>query len=279
LEWTKKQTELAHKVYSCYEAGPFGYSLHRKLIALGVTNYVVRPRDWDEYGKKVKTDQRDARELVLHLDRYVSGNEKAFCVVRVPTEAQEQARSRSRQREALQKEKQRLAAQGRKRGRSRNCECCSCVGRQAAFERLIQLLFEMPHCRIEPPLDSPYYPRSVNNRRRVKKQFPFSCQTLRGRLAISMHAAHDASGVEMKRHCPSSGLRRGCKSALQRAPSQRCIIGGGRKIIPQPLSNHVHSSNFNPCLSCSLPNHPKIGLGLDFLGLSESATSVWQVTG
>jgi hypothetical protein len=45
LEWTKKQTELAHKVYSCYEAGPFGYSLHRKLTALGVTNYVVRPRD------------------------------------------------------------------------------------------------------------------------------------------------------------------------------------------------------------------------------------------
>ncbi len=113
LEWTKKQTQLAQKVYSCYEAGPFGYSLHRKLAALGVTNYVVRPRDWDDYGQKVKTDQRDARELALNLDRYVGGNHKAFCVVRVPTEAQEQARSRSRQRESLQKHKQRLAAQGR----------------------------------------------------------------------------------------------------------------------------------------------------------------------
>ncbi len=50
---------------------------------------------------------------MLGLDRYVAGNEDAFCVVRVPTEAQEQARSRSRQRESLQKEKQRLAAQGR----------------------------------------------------------------------------------------------------------------------------------------------------------------------
>jgi transposase len=50
---------------------------------------------------------------VLHLDRYVGGNRAAFCVVRVPTEAEEQARSRSRQRESLQKEKQRLAAQGR----------------------------------------------------------------------------------------------------------------------------------------------------------------------
>ena len=113
LEWARKQTELADQVYSCYEAGPFGYRLHRQLTSLGVTNYVVRPRDWDEYGKKVKTDKRDAKGLVLHLDRYVGGNPDAFCVVRVPSEAEEQARSRSRQRESLQKEKQRLAAQGR----------------------------------------------------------------------------------------------------------------------------------------------------------------------
>ncbi len=113
LDWAKKQTALARQVYSCYEAGPFGYSLHRKLVELGITNYVVRPRDWDEYGKKVKTDKRDAKAMVLSLDRYIAGNSDAFCVVRVPTEAQEQARSRSRQRESLQKEKQRLAAQGR----------------------------------------------------------------------------------------------------------------------------------------------------------------------
>src|ERR1019366_6063625 len=113
LEWAKKQTALAQQVYSCYEAGPFGYRLHRKLKELGITNYVIRPRDWDEYGKKVKTDKRDAKEMVLNLDRYVSGNQEAFCVVRVPTEAEEQARSRSRQRESLQKEKQCLAAQGR----------------------------------------------------------------------------------------------------------------------------------------------------------------------
>jgi len=113
LQWVAKQTELAQRVYCCYEAGPFGYSLHRKLTALQATNYVVRPRDWDEYGKKVKTDKRDAKELVLNLERYLCGNSEAFCVVRVPTEAEEQARSRSRQRESLQKEKQRLAAQGR----------------------------------------------------------------------------------------------------------------------------------------------------------------------
>ena len=85
MKWAQKQPELAAQVYSCYEAGPFGYSLHRKLTALGLTNYVVRPRDWDEYGKQVKTDKRDAKELVLHLDRYVGGNTEAFCVVRVPS--------------------------------------------------------------------------------------------------------------------------------------------------------------------------------------------------
>jgi transposase len=108
-----KQLTLAEKVFTCYEAGPFGYSLHRELEKMRATNYVVRPRDWDEYGKKVKTDKRDAKELALHLDRYVSGNHDAFCVVRVPSPEQEQERSISRQRESFQNERQRLAAQGR----------------------------------------------------------------------------------------------------------------------------------------------------------------------
>src|SRR6266705_3247947 len=111
--WVAKQITLAEKVFTCYEAGPFGYSLHRELEKMGATNYVVRPRDWDEYGKKVKTDKRDAKQLALHLDRYVSGNHEAFCVVRVPTPEQEQERSISRQRESFQRERQRLAAQGR----------------------------------------------------------------------------------------------------------------------------------------------------------------------
>src|SRR5258707_10202609 len=111
--WVAKQITLAEKVFTCYEAGPFGYSLQRKLEKMGTTNYVVRPRDWDEYHKKVKTDKRDAKQLALHLDRYVNGNQDAFCVVRVPSPEQEQERSISRQRESFQREKQRLAAQGR----------------------------------------------------------------------------------------------------------------------------------------------------------------------
>src|SRR5260370_35153981 len=111
--WMAKQITLAEKVFTCYEAGPFGYSLHRKLEKMGTANYVVRPRDWDEYGKKVKTHKRDAKQLALHLDRYVNGNDDAFCVVRVPAPEQEQARSISRQRESFQNERLRLAAQGR----------------------------------------------------------------------------------------------------------------------------------------------------------------------
>src|SRR5262245_53232861 len=38
LEWVKTQLALADAVHSCYEAGPFGYGLHRDLVQLGVQN-------------------------------------------------------------------------------------------------------------------------------------------------------------------------------------------------------------------------------------------------
>ena len=85
LTWIAEQLEKADEVHSCYEAGCFGYVLHRKLTALGVCNLVVRPRNWDEYGQRVKTDKRDAAELCSHLDRYLAGNKKALTVVRVPS--------------------------------------------------------------------------------------------------------------------------------------------------------------------------------------------------
>ena len=55
LEWAKKQTALARQVYSCYEAGPFGYWLHRKQ------------------GAPVRTFRRAA---VLHRAGRTSGGEK-----------------------------------------------------------------------------------------------------------------------------------------------------------------------------------------------------------
>jgi transposase len=113
LEWVKKQVELAEVVHSCYEAGPFGYGLHRALVALGIHNVVVQPVCLDERRTGVNDDKRDARELALRLDRYVAGNRHALATVRVPTPAEEQQRIHSRQREQLRREVQRVASQGR----------------------------------------------------------------------------------------------------------------------------------------------------------------------
>jgi hypothetical protein len=45
LRFVAKQQDLAGEVHTCYEAGAFGYYLHRKLEALGVR---VRNRGQDE---------------------------------------------------------------------------------------------------------------------------------------------------------------------------------------------------------------------------------------
>lgn len=113
LVWAKAQLEQAEKVYTCYEAGPFGYGLHRQLLALGINNLVIRPQNWDELGKGVKTDKTDALALTQRLDRYVQGNLKALAVIRVPTVAEEQDRAASRHREQLRQCRQRMEAQGR----------------------------------------------------------------------------------------------------------------------------------------------------------------------
>ena len=110
------------RVVCCYEAGPLGYALQRELTAAGVTCYVVRPQDWDRHGSKVKTDGRDARELVEALARYEAGNKHAMAVVRVPEVAQEQRRALSRQRGSLVKEVKRIAAMGRSQAMSQGHE-------------------------------------------------------------------------------------------------------------------------------------------------------------
>jgi transposase len=113
LLWAKKQLDQAEEVYSCYEAGPLGYGLHRALEAMGIHNVVIRPQNWDELKRGVKTDQTDALALVQRLDRYVQGNQRALAIVRVPTPAQELARAQSRQREQLLAHRLRFEAQGR----------------------------------------------------------------------------------------------------------------------------------------------------------------------
>jgi transposase len=113
LKFAARQLLLAEQVYCCYEAGPFGYSLHRRLLEMGLKNVVIRPQNWDELGRGVKTDKTDALALVQRLDRYVQGNQKALAVIRVPTLEEEQQRVESRHREQLQKDRQTHEAQGR----------------------------------------------------------------------------------------------------------------------------------------------------------------------
>src|SRR5207253_1161373 len=43
LSWIEKRVKSCKEVSSCYEAGPTGFWLHRRLIGLGVKNLVVCP--------------------------------------------------------------------------------------------------------------------------------------------------------------------------------------------------------------------------------------------
>ena len=112
ISFVHRQLAQADAVFSCYEAGPFGYVLHRRLVALGVQNVVVRPRDWSEYRERVKTDGRDAGALCSCLDRYLAGNRGALAVVRIPTEIEESARDVGRQRQTLVRDRTRFTLRG-----------------------------------------------------------------------------------------------------------------------------------------------------------------------
>ena len=113
LDWIRRQQGQAETVWSCYEAGPFGFTLHRQLEAMGVRNLVVAPRNWDEGATGVKTDANDARALCVRLALYAAGNRRTFSVVHVPTPVQEQARAQTRLRDQLRRTRQRIEAQGR----------------------------------------------------------------------------------------------------------------------------------------------------------------------
>jgi len=113
LRWAAKLVCSGAQVYAVYEACGFGFSLQRRLSALGIECYVVCPQKLDEQNKRVKTDSLDARALCLKLDRFLQGNRHALALVRVPTEEEEQTRALHRQREQLVKVRKVLEAQGR----------------------------------------------------------------------------------------------------------------------------------------------------------------------
>jgi transposase len=136
IGFVHRQLALADSVHSCYEAGPFGYVLHRRLVRLGVHNIVVRPRDWSTYGERVKTDGRDAGALCSCLDRYLAGNRGALAVVWIPSEAEESARGVGRQRQTLARERVRLTLRGKGLARLRGLSLPATWWHERVFSKL-----------------------------------------------------------------------------------------------------------------------------------------------
>ena len=112
LLFVQKQLERAERVVLVYEAGPLGYSLYRKLKALGVECYVCAPDSSEQQRKRRKNNRIDARNLTSKLFNYLNGDQNALQMVRVPSEEQEQLRLASRQHDQLVEERKRLGAQG-----------------------------------------------------------------------------------------------------------------------------------------------------------------------
>ncbi len=90
------------RVYCCYEAGPCGYVLYRKLTEAGIRCIVVAPSLIPQKpGDRVKTDRRDAGELASLLR---SGD---LSPVWVPDVEHEGLRDLTRAREAARRDLQR----------------------------------------------------------------------------------------------------------------------------------------------------------------------------
>lgn len=113
VSWVGKQLKRARRVACCYEAGPTGYGLCRRLRSLGASCHVVAAKRWPENGDGVKTDRRDAGILCGRLESFERGNRRALALVRVPTVEQERARAMSRQRELLKRDVKAIAQRGR----------------------------------------------------------------------------------------------------------------------------------------------------------------------
>ena len=81
------------RVWACYEAGPTGYELARRLQAAGMQCWVIAPSLIPtRQGDRVKTDQRDARRLA---ELFRGGQ---LSPVRIPTAAEEAVRDLCRAR-------------------------------------------------------------------------------------------------------------------------------------------------------------------------------------
>ena len=92
-------------IFTAYESGFCGFSLHRALEAVSIKNIVVHAASIEVSNDRVKTDKRDSLKIAAHLSQ---GKLKG---IHVPTVERENFRALTRLREAFSKEKTRLACQ------------------------------------------------------------------------------------------------------------------------------------------------------------------------
>lgn len=99
---SKLRREAGDDLLVCYEAGPTGFSLQRRLEAGGVRCQVIAPALIPQRpGDRVKTDKRDARTLARLL------RAELLTAVHPPTPEQEAVRDLCRAREDLQADRKR----------------------------------------------------------------------------------------------------------------------------------------------------------------------------
>jgi transposase len=87
------------RVVSCYEAGRDGFWLHRYLMAHGVENLVIDSAsiEVNRRQRRAKTDRLDVHKLLTMLLRHMSGEQKVWSVVRVPSVEEEDRRQLHRE--------------------------------------------------------------------------------------------------------------------------------------------------------------------------------------
>lgn len=105
----KKYDVDKNAVRLCYEAGPTGFTLVRRLIQLGYDCVVVAPSEIEQKpGRKVKTDKRDALKLARLLR---AGDLKGINIPEPHDEAiRDLCRGRTDASDTVKKAKQRLGA-------------------------------------------------------------------------------------------------------------------------------------------------------------------------
>lgn len=94
------------KLYTAYEAGFCGFSLHRILVSMGIDNLVVHPAGIETVAKdRVKNDRRDSAKISIQLA------EGRLRGIYVPTVERETHREITRVRETFMRKRTRAATQ------------------------------------------------------------------------------------------------------------------------------------------------------------------------